>query len=58
MANHRTTHCPGCRSDRAPYRSAAGHLPAFALTRGRAGIFGHLATLVDIPIRHLLTDLL
>jgi hypothetical protein len=58
MTNHRTTHCPGCRSDCAPCRSAAGDLPALALTRGRAGIFGHLATLIDIPIRHLLTDLL
>jgi hypothetical protein len=37
---------------------AAGNLPALTLTRSRARIFGHLAALVDISIRHLLTNLL
>ena len=58
MTNHRTTHRPGCRSDRAPYRCATGDLPALALTRGCAGIFGHITTLVNLPLSHLLTDLL
>jgi hypothetical protein len=58
MTNYRTTHCPGCRSDRAPCRGAAGDLPTLALTRGHAGIISHLATLVDITIRHLFTNLL
>ena len=56
--NPRTTPRPGCRSDRAPYGCATSDLPALALTRSCAGIFGHLATLVDIPLSYLLTDLL
>lgn len=58
MTNHRTTDCPGCRSDRTPNRGTASNLPALALTRGRTSIFGHRAALVDIPIRHFFPDLL
>jgi hypothetical protein len=58
MTNHRTTYRPCGRSDGATSRGTAGDLPTLALARGRTGIFGNLATVVDIPVRHFLTDLL
>jgi hypothetical protein len=58
MTNDRTTYCPGGRSDGATSRGITGDLPTLALARGCAGIFGDLAAFVDIPVRHLLTDLL
>jgi hypothetical protein len=57
MADHGSTDRPTRRSNSSTGSRTAGNLPALALARGRAGLFGHLTALVDIPIGRFLADL-